>query len=82
MVFTKIDLSLVCFESSFIKFLSVHRYRHIYTSNGLTLHDIALSLANGQCVTTGYSDDMCAICGDAGDLLLCRECPQAFHPGV
>ncbi|XVE61845.1 hypothetical protein DITRI_Ditri06bG0071600 [Diplodiscus trichospermus] len=55
-------------------------YRHIYTSNGLTLHDIALSLANGQCITTGYSDDMCAICGDAGDLLLCRKCPQAFHP--
>ncbi|XP_017623362.1 uncharacterized protein LOC108467276 isoform X1 [Gossypium arboreum] len=55
-------------------------YRHIYTSNGLTLHDIALSLANGQCVTTGSSDDTCAVCGNAGDLLLCRECSQAFHP--
>lgn len=64
----------------FDKFLSLHRYRHIYTSNGLTLHDIALSLANGQCVTTGSSDDTCAVCGNAGDLLLCRECSQAFHP--
>ncbi|KAK8512263.1 hypothetical protein V6N13_097077 [Hibiscus sabdariffa] len=55
-------------------------YRHICTSNGMTLHDIALSLANGQRFTTGRSDDICAICGNAGDLLLCHECRLAFHP--
>ncbi|XP_010517021.2 PREDICTED: uncharacterized protein LOC104792538 [Camelina sativa] len=54
-------------------------YRHIYISSGLSLHDIAMSLANGHIITTGDSDDMCSICGDGGDLLLCAGCPQAFH---
>ncbi|CAH9088971.1 unnamed protein product [Cuscuta epithymum] len=54
-------------------------YRHIYTSNGLTLHDIALMLASGQSIAANSSDDMCALCGIGGELVLCDACPQAFH---
>ncbi|GMH10141.1 hypothetical protein Nepgr_011982 [Nepenthes gracilis] len=55
-------------------------YRHIYTTGGLSLHDIAISLANGQKITSGHSDDMCTVCGaQEGELTLCRGCPRAYH---
>ncbi|EPS71022.1 hypothetical protein M569_03737, partial [Genlisea aurea] len=54
-------------------------YRHIYTASGLTLHDIALMLASGQSLASTGSDDMCAVCGAGGELVICNGCPRAFH---
>ncbi|GAB2258217.1 hypothetical protein Droror1_Dr00014377 [Drosera rotundifolia] len=55
-------------------------YHHIYTSNGTTLHDIAMSLQNGHKLSTGQSDDMCTVCGEQqGKLILCSRCPRVYH---
>ncbi|KAF5956054.1 hypothetical protein HYC85_008910 [Camellia sinensis] len=61
--------------------ISPSYYWNIYTSSRLTLHDIALSLANGENLAIGSSDDMCAACGAGGDLIICDRCPGAFHVG-
>ncbi|KAI3474071.1 hypothetical protein Pfo_028859 [Paulownia fortunei] len=53
-------------------------YRHIYTSSGLTLHDIALMLASGQNLATSGSDDMCAVCGGGGSLFYAMDALEPF----
>ncbi|XP_077220691.1 uncharacterized protein LOC143854550 [Tasmannia lanceolata] len=54
-------------------------YMHIYTSNGVSLHELSLSLSKDRKFSASDNDDLCTICADGGNLLLCDGCPRAFH---
>ncbi|CAL5200687.1 unnamed protein product [Lathyrus oleraceus] len=54
-------------------------YLHIYTSNGVSLHELSLSLSKDRRFSASDNDDLCSICQDGGDLLCCDGCPRAFH---
>uniref|UniRef100_A0A453TEW5 PHD-type domain-containing protein n=1 Tax=Aegilops tauschii subsp. strangulata TaxID=200361 RepID=A0A453TEW5_AEGTS len=54
-------------------------YHNIYISNGVSLHELSVSLSKGRKPSEKQNDDLCSICSDGGELLLCDSCPRAFH---
>ncbi|XP_076884385.1 uncharacterized protein LOC143533507 [Bidens hawaiensis] len=55
-------------------------YLHIYTSNGVSLHELSIKLSKQRKLSADDNDDLCSICADGGELLCCDNCPRAFHP--
>ena len=62
-------------------FVLICSYAYIYTSNGVSLHELAISLSKGRKYSAEDNDNLCIICADGGNLLLCDGCPRAFHKG-
>ncbi|KFK32359.1 hypothetical protein AALP_AA6G231300 [Arabis alpina] len=54
-------------------------FHQIYTTNGVSLHELSVALSMDQRFSIHANDDLCSICKDGGDLLCCDTCPRSYH---
>ncbi|KAG2327400.1 hypothetical protein Bca4012_036400 [Brassica carinata] len=54
-------------------------FQHIYTTNGVSLHELSVALSMDQKFSIRENDDICRICQDGGELLCCDTCPRSYH---
>ncbi|KAI4383773.1 hypothetical protein MLD38_009573 [Melastoma candidum] len=54
-------------------------YLHIYTSNGVSLHELSMNLNKRRKFSNSENDDVCSGCMNGGDLLCCDTCPKAHN---
>ncbi|KAF8086423.1 hypothetical protein N665_0626s0015 [Sinapis alba] len=54
-------------------------FHQIYTTNGVSLHELSVALTMDQKFSIRENDDLCSICKDGGELLCCDTCPRSYH---
>nr|CAB3469149.1 unnamed protein product [Digitaria exilis] len=55
-------------------------YDNIFTSNGVSLHELAMKISKDMGRSERETDDLCTECGHGGDIFPCKICPRSFHP--
>jgi len=55
-------------------------YDNIFTSNGVSLHELAMKISKDMERSERETDDLCRECGHGGDIFPCKICPRSFHP--
>uniref|UniRef100_A0A0E0PSA8 PHD-type domain-containing protein n=1 Tax=Oryza rufipogon TaxID=4529 RepID=A0A0E0PSA8_ORYRU len=55
-------------------------YDNIFTSNGVSLHELSMKISKDMELSERETDDLCRECGQGGDIFPCKMCPRSFHP--
>ncbi|EEC79814.1 hypothetical protein OsI_21258 [Oryza sativa Indica Group] len=55
-------------------------YDNIFTSNGVSLHELSMKISKDMQLSERETDDLCRECGQGGDIFPCKMCPRSFHP--